>query len=218
MNATEDRLKIGVEIGREVGLDDAADHLEQFLDGGGNDRTVHRDDARKDPFIQRAEKQNRQRFEEKTFIGETGNPKLNAKLRNMKDGETIEFDDEWDVKQSDAQQVSDNLRSGGLDNALTYGRQRLKSASRVRATRKGNKISFEGTVSHNADDDYDFHDGRTGDYIGAKDLQDSGRGKPFKTKRRWQQRVSGDVEIDGWEEGKGHVLKRPKMTWDDFDE
>ncbi|WP_417832427.1 hypothetical protein [Terasakiella sp.] len=220
LDATEDRLRTGSKIGRNVGLGDAADHLDQFLDGDDTDRTVHRDEARKDPFIRRAEDNNRKRYEDRTFTGTTGNPELNKKLRHLKDGESVEFEDDWDTGQSDFDSVIDNARIGfkdGANNYLKYGRQGLRSHSKIRATRRGNKIHYEGVVDHNADDDYDFHDGRSGGMTGAKDMQDSGRGKKFKTKRRWKQKVSGSVDIDGWKEGEGHVLRRPKAKWDDFE-
>lgn len=220
LDKTEDRLRAGSKIGRKIGLGDAADDLDHFLDGDVSDRSVHRDEARKDPFIKRAEDSNRKRYEDRTFTGTTGNPELNKKLRNLKDGESVEFEDDWDTGQSDLDSVVDNARmgfKGGANNYLKYGRQGLRSRSKIRATRRGNKIHYEGVVDHNADDDYDFHDGRSGGMTGAKDMQDAGRGKKFKTNRRWKQKVRGSVDIDGWKEGEGHVLKRPKVKWDDFE-
>jgi|GEM_PF-1959470 len=220
LDAKEDRLRTGSRIGRKIGLGDAADHLDKFLDGDDTDRTVHRDEARKDPFIRRAEEKNRERYKERTFTGTTRNPELNRKLRNLKDGESVEFKDGWDHGQGDFDSVVDNARMGfkdGANNYLKYGRQALRSRSKIRATRRGNKIHYEGNVDHNADDDYDFHDGRTGDMTGAKDLEDAGRGKKYTTKRRWKQKVRGSVDIDGWKNGEGHVLRRPKVKWDDFE-
>jgi hypothetical protein len=233
LDATEDRLRAGSKIGRKLGMDGAADHLDHFLDGDGSDREVHRDEARNDPFIRRAEEENRKQFEDNTFLAQPSksqNPQQrrrkqeqNRRMRNLKEGESMYVDpsDTWDQDQTDREKFDDygeRIGHGGADDFWTYGTQKMRSTpEKVKVTRRGNKLHIEGTVEHNADDRYDFDKGSSGDWSGAYELQEKGRAKPYTTRRRWKQRVSGTVDIDGWEDGKGHVLRNPKMKWDDFE-
>ncbi|WP_417794384.1 peptidoglycan-binding domain-containing protein [Terasakiella pusilla] len=112
LDRIEKNLRTGSKIGRAFGLDDAADHLDQFLDGDGADRTVHRDDARKNPFIRRAEEENRRNFENNTFLAQPSKSddpsqrrrkdEQNNRMRNLKNGESMYIDpnDQWNQDQT----------------------------------------------------------------------------------------------------------------------
>lgn len=223
LDRIEKNLRTGSKIGRAAGLDGAADDLDQFLDKDTSDRHISREEAREDPFIERAEETNRKNFENRTFLGKTGeNHELNKKLRNLKDGESIRIKDHWvDSQNGTGERIWDNFRMGpidGVDNALRYGRQRFRTDGDLIATRRKNKIVIKGTVEHNGDDDYDFHKDGIDRPLGAYDLQKAGRGKTHKNRRRWKQKVKGTVNIKKNTHSKdGYDLVNPQFKWDDFE-
>jgi hypothetical protein len=219
LDIKEGILRAGAGAGEAVGLDQASRYLKHFLDGSGKDIVVPRDLARKDPFIQKSEIENQRRFENETFLGETGNTDLNDKLRSIKDGQTIDLDDKWhrelsfgNLRQSDYSDELERLREP--DRLLAIGSVKFESTIKARATRQGDVVRIEGTVTHSGNDKYDFAD--NGEAFGAYELQKSGRGKPFWVHQGWQQRVVGTVNIRGKSKEGKLLLGQPHFTWEDI--
>lgn len=213
-------LRAGAKAGDAVGLDQSSRYLKHFLDGSGKDIVVPRDEARKDPFISESEEKNRKRFENETFLGKTNNDELNEKVRSIKDGETIDLDDKWDRELSfgtiDQPGYTDEFeRVLEPDRLLALGSLDFKSKVNAKATRDGDVVRIEGTVTHNGDDKYDFKDNN--ESFGAYELQQSGRGKPFLVQQNWQQRVSGTVKILGKDSSGRLILGKPQFKWEDID-
>tara|TARA_B100000513_G_scaffold180623_1_gene99182 strand:+ start:182 stop:451 length:270 start_codon:yes stop_codon:yes gene_type:complete len=73
------------------------------------------------------------------------------------------------------------------------------------------RIHIEGTILHKADDTYDFAD--NDDAMGAYELQQSGRGKPFTVRQNWSQKVKGSVKILGTDDNGKLILGQPKFQW-----
>lgn len=99
-----------------------------------------------------------------------------------------------------------------LDDVLSKGRKQLQSKATFTATRTGDKIHLEGTVTHDGNQDYDFESFGIGDAIGAKALQDGGEAGPFRIISNWDQRFSGTVDVVGKDQ-----LSNPRITWQDVD-
>jgi hypothetical protein len=167
-------LRGGVAAGRAAGLDDAADNLEHFLDGTGENRTLTPEEAaRRGPF-RRGVAENRRRFE-KAFLrdrtdvdSEDFAPEFEYRRRllAMKDGDMVDLPigpkkaskprDEfnYDIR------TEDNLARGDVDEALATGSSKIRSTADdgFTAVRVGDRIIVWGAVTHRWDDDYDFHD------------------------------------------------------------
>ena len=93
---------------------------------------------------------------------------------------------------------------------FAFGRTKVRSEADLTATRKGNMVFFEGTVTHEWDDNYDFQPMQ--DLAdGAIALQDGGRAKPFRFGANWTQRVQGTAEI------RNGKLTNPKAQWTDIE-
>jgi hypothetical protein len=197
------------------GLPEASDNLKRFLENTGKTKKVSREEAREEPFYRDAEVKNRKRFEEKTFLAKSGNAeKINKPLKNLKDGQTISLEDDWDVNRGAKDTYNDAAfgTTKEADDALAKGRKTFKSKTNFTATRRGGKIFIEGTVDHIGDQNYDFEAFDLGAVMGAKRLQDKNRAKPFKIERNWKRQVSGTVDI-----GPGGRLQNPQFKWDEVD-
>ena len=53
--------------------------------------------------------------------------------------------------------------------------------------------------------------------MGAYELQQSGRGKPFTIRQNWSQKVKGSVKILGTDDNGKLILGQPKFQWADVD-
>lgn len=82
------------------------------------------------------------------------------------------------------------------------------------ASRKGEVIHIQGIVTHKGDDRYDFSDSE--DAFGAYELQESGRGKPFRVRQNWKQEVVGTVDILGSDQEGKLILGQPHFDWKDL--
>jgi hypothetical protein len=80
------------------------------------------------------------------------------------------------------------------------------------SARKGDIIRFNGTVTHDWSDSYDFDVGQpgTGD---AHALERNGRARPFGFGATWKQRVHGTARR--LSNGK---LTDPQVEWTDLDQ
>lgn len=218
LNLKEGFLRGGAEVGDVIGLDRSAEYLRHFLDGSGKDIVVPRDEARKDPFINQGEKKNQEEFETKTFLGKTGKPEFNRRLRNIKDDQVIILEDYWDkalpFDTTGKKYIGNQLaRVLEPDRLLSLGSLDMRSQLKGTASRTGDTIQIEGTVIHDASDDYDFKD--DDESFGAYEIQQSGRGKPFKVVQIWRQKVKGSVKITEESENGELTLSNPKFSWID---
>lgn len=115
--------------GRKVGLKDAADNLDRYLSGKGGTKTYTPQQSRAFDPVRDAAKVNSDRFEEDTFLGDSKNPSI-PKLRNIKDGETVNFEDNWDRDFTDF----DSLKQ-----AAPWRGQTLQDSRRMDATGQGHR-------------------------------------------------------------------------------
>lgn len=132
---------------RTKGYTKAADNLDHFLNGKGAAKTIPRDEARKDPVIRDAELENQKRFETQTFLGDTEeNTVVNESLRKLRDGETIDLEDDWDIERKAGGAIEDlaSLDRSKRDDALAGGRREFESKAKFTATRRGNKNPHQG--------------------------------------------------------------------------
>lgn len=200
-----------VKIGREKKLSEAADNLEHFLNGSGDDKILSREKAREKSFVRDGESTNRKRFEG-SFRGKG---KTASKILELNDGETINVRDNWDYKVGYLPKGSilspsrSHLLRGDMDEALSTGTSFVKSEGDFQARRKENIVFIEGVVSHGWGDRYDFDPMQSGGG-GAVALERAGRAKNFDIKSNWKQKVYGTVEI---KDGK---LVDPHLSWKDI--
>ncbi len=205
-----------VDQGHKKGLNEAADNLEHFLDGSGEDKALSRDQVREKLFVRNGERVNRDRFT-KSFTDKKG---IGSKLLNMKEDEVMEVKDNWDYKVGNfpiktmirnADLSRSHLLKGDLDEALATGTSSVKSGGDFKVKRKGNTILIDGTVTHQWTDKYNFDPLQSGGG-GATILEKEGRAKSFDINSQWQQKVTGTVQI------KGGELVNPRLTWEDAEE
>ncbi len=209
--ATEGALRFGADAGRAIGLDNAADSLDHFLDGTGTDRVYSRDEARDRPFIREAEKKNQERFvdsfarDKSVTLKDGSKVKYNYKqqLLNVKDGETRQIlpegakdksgiADHWEAERSTLGQ----LLTGNPDEALAFGTNQFRSDINdgFTASREGDTITVTGVVNHNWKDRYDFDGESSPDPIMNR-LRDSGRAAEFDSSASWAQKMTVKLKI-----------------------
>ncbi|HBM12347.1 MAG TPA: hypothetical protein DD390_06595, partial [Rhodospirillaceae bacterium] len=194
-----------------IGLDNAADSLDHFLDGTGTDRVYSRDEARDRPFIREAEKKNQERFvdsfarDKSVTLKDGSKVKYNYKqqLLNVKDGETRQIlpegakdksgiADHWEAERSTLGQ----LLTGNPDEALAFGTNQFRSDINdgFTASREGDTITVTGVVNHNWKDRYDFDGESSPDPIMNR-LRDSGRAAEFDSSASWAQKMTVKLKI-----------------------
>jgi hypothetical protein len=196
---------------RKEGLPDAIANLEHFLSGDGTTKNFTREEARTYRPIRKGEIENRKRFGEQSFLGKTRNAKLNKKIKSIKDGETIQFPENWVIDHG-PKEFRKDLEGRDRNFALGFGRTKLKSKGKFSATRNGNRVEITGVVNHNWSDSYDFHRPQAGSFD-AKILTDAKIGKEFDMGSKWQQRVSATVRVK--ENGE---LELEGTKWEDVDD
>jgi hypothetical protein len=202
---------------RRGGRPQAADNLDRYLDGKPFSDTksepliFSREAAREFRPIKEAEIENEQRFENRTFLARTRNEELNRKLRGLKDGESTPLPpDNWDVDY-DPKRIAEDFARGETDFYFAFGRTKVKSDVLFRATRHGDQIHIEGTVSHGWNDVYDFTRTQPGGG-GALALQEHRGARPFDVAAAWSRKVRGTVDIRNGE------LTNPRFQWTDMDD
>lgn len=220
--AAEGILGAASSVGRGLGLDQAADNLDHFLEGSGKDQTFTRDQARAREHIREAEAKNRKRFEDGfledriTNRKDQKNPNMfeyRNHLLQMKDGDTIKLPEgPNDISEPrdhyDANNRSwDHLMNGRLDDMLAYGSESFTSNATdgFTAKREGDIITITGTVTHNWDDNYDFHGGSSS--LLPEAARDHGSAREYRNSATWQQDLTATLRIEG---GK---LKPESFIW-----
>lgn len=167
----------------------AAEALERFLDGSGETENYSRDELISIDWFRRAEEQNMERFENKTFLF---TPETLEEVRGIEDGEAVHFEDHWDRDFGDEEYLEKVFLDG--DFIRTFGRAKLESKGSFVARRKGDEIVIEGMVVHNFDDPYDFHLGQSG-APGALAMEQYRGAKSYDRKGSWQQGVTARVRV-----------------------
>ena len=184
-----------------MGLDNAADNLDHFLEGSGQDRIIPRDEARKrDPVIE-GERKNQKRFlsgfTEDHLSGQNPDSRFEYRshLLAMQDGQTLQLPagpaeatkprDFYDSNRT----TRENLKLWEVDEALASGSSTFSSKAQngFVATRRGDRIVLEGTVTHEWNDPYDFH-GPTDKTSGGplpEAARDFGDAREYKNLSTW---------------------------------
>ena len=170
-----------------------------------------RDEARAFKPIEELENKVRRHFEQGEFVGKTQrNPNhYNERIRNLKDGESLSHSDHNDAEIKSEDTILQYLGKE-TDFALAFGRTKLRGDAKFTATRKGDTIHIEGSITHNWKDTYDFEKGQVA-AGGAHRLEKEKGAMPFDMGATWKQNFSGTVEINNG------VLSNPQITWTDID-
>lgn len=182
-----------VESWRRGGLNDAADNLQRYLDGKGGLVPLSRDEARKFEHVRNGEEANKDRFVNRTFLARRTGDETALRLRTMKDGDEIEFQDRWDST-LDRNGAAYEYLLGDSNFALAYGANSLTSKGKFTAKRKGDRITIEGLVRQAWDEPYDFERGQPGAVEGHT-LERHGKAKPYRSIAEWEQPVRAVVRI-----------------------
>jgi hypothetical protein len=91
------------------------------------------------PSVLEAEVAARGRFET-TFVADTGKPLLNASIKSLGDGKSLEFTDFWDTRVG--------LSKDYVGRYAAIGRSSVHSEGVFGATLEGNSITIGGEVTH----------------------------------------------------------------------
>ena len=222
--AAEGILGAASSVGRGLGLDQAADNLDHFLEGSGKDQTFTRDQARAREHIREAEAKNRKRFEDGFLTDRLGDKdrrndiyEYGSYLKNLKDGDIVKLP-QGPAKKGDPKDVFDvdrsswdHLKNLKIDDALAYGSEKIasKAYDGFTAKREGDTITIEGTVTHEWGDDYDFHGGSSS--LLPETARDHGSAREYRNSAIWQQDLKATFKI---KEGK---LEPEAFVWTDRD-
>jgi hypothetical protein len=197
VDQTKRRYENYAGVGRVIGLAHAAKNLDRYLEGKGEKLEFTREEAREFRFIRAAEAENRARFENQTFVGESGKAEdVNRKLRNLPEGEPQRIVDDWQHTFGNWDKRHRIRAPGDVDAIVAFGETTVESRAAFDATRKGDIIQIVGTVTHSWNDTYDFEKGKSG-AEGALLLEREGRAARFPIAAQWSQHVRGAVRIVG---------------------
>ena len=190
-----------VAVARSLGYRVTADNLEYYLDGKGVPNSVAM--AKKVPrrwlrgfkIVQEAEKRLRGYFQKETILDELKKRRL-KKQGNPKTKITIS---DWFIGK-----ISYN--GAGTSNEELFfasGNSHIKSTGSFTITIEGDRVSVSGNVTHQWNDDYDFHNG-LGVFIpgfgvipdaAMKKLVTHGKAKEYKLICKWNQSLSATFKI-----------------------
>jgi hypothetical protein len=228
-DASEGVLRGGADAGRAVGLDNAADSLDHFLDGSGETVRYTREEARERAFIQDAEAENQRRFEESllqdrtVYNQETDEPteyNYREQLLSLEDGETRQIlpggaqpnpdaADFWDVRTTTLEQFAE----GNPDEALAFGSNQFSSSAidGFTATRDGDTVTVTAVVNHDWTDRYDF-DGESSPDPMMNRLIERGHAAEFDSVAGWAQKMTMELQIVDGE------LEVVSTHWEDLED
>lgn len=215
INSIENVYRSYVQMAKKKGWTSAAENLEHYLGGAGENLVINSDKLRQKNFIQDGEKKNMERII--SSLSDDQSTKVGSKLSKLNDGQAIGLQDSWDysVEGFPAKQTLSHLdfrRShilrGDIDEYLSTGSSNLKSSAMYYAKRSGDVINIEGLIDHNWKDRYDF---KPGEFLadGALTLEHYKKATPFSLESKWKQNISGTVKI------KDQKLSDPKFILKD---
>ncbi len=220
-------LRRAAEATRET-LPNASGLLLHFLDGSGSPVTIPKDEARSREPVQTGERINQERFKEGFLKDRSsyslfgGEPEPEYEYRKhllaMKDGETIQVpknlpDPGEPIDRYDhIRKGYGSLLRGNLDEALASGDTQFSSKTYkgFTAKREENRIIMTGIVTHEWEDDYDFHREEVSSAV-AETARDHGGAKEFKVQSSWNQRVTAEFIVVN-----GDLVLR-SIDWTDVD-
>ena len=224
LNRSESRYRSMIRYADAVGYDLARDNLEYWFSKKGGTRRSPSEQMRSYAAIQKAERINRERFDQ-DWLRPASKPHqaLMEVLNNLEEGTSIivKRESKRDAKVVLGEPRWDREVKGAWLSDLFYGsgNSELSSSGYFKLTRRGNTIYVEGVVEHRWNDTYDWHKGLVAwiPVLGtlkdadAKKLEDAGRAKGFKMESVWTQRVTGTVQIVNGQ------FTNVRMTWSEFE-
>ena len=194
----EKKFKEYVEVGKENNLPSASRYLEHYLDGRGSKINVPKSEIDQKPFLKKGAEKNAERLKD-SFLNKEHD--FNKKIKNLREGETVNLKDHWDYKFSPLSPVDaikhfdlnkNHILSGRLDEMLSTGNSHIQSSGDLFATKTNGKIIIEGIINHNWNDVYDFTPlGSFG--AGATTLEKFGRAKRFPIESLWKQKFKTTI-------------------------
>lgn len=219
MRARKGLFDLARGAGRLVGLSDlgfgrASEHLGRYLSGRGGMRVLSSEDVEREPALTNAERANRTLFETRTLRAATDDEQLNSLLRNLPDGGSVKFTDDFETSAG----LVDLARRPGT--YFAFGRTGVRSDGDFTARRKADLFTVEGEVVHRLDsrpsdenkrglvgDPYDFDLPQPGS-VTAGVLESWGQARPFEMTSERRQPLSATVRI-----GRGGQLTVERATW-----
>jgi hypothetical protein len=181
-----------------LGWDDAAQNLRRYRSGQGGVQSYTKEEMKKHPAFEDAIDVNRTQFE-RTFVGKTEKEGVRPALLGLQDGQTIEFEDDWD----------EDFTLNRPSTYFAFGRSNVFSNGKFRATRKGKDLVIRGYVINNLGNKnrntgvfkreaFDFNPGQIGSKA-ASVLEGAGQARPFEMRYETRQPVEAQLtyEDDG---------------------
>lgn len=190
-----------------IGADNAAELLNNFYNGNGEDVTVSDNFIKDSEILQDAVKNNISRIKDISFTGKSSNTATS--IKKLIDGEQEEIDikDYWDTAYKSGSYPNLN----DIDTSLALGsvQVRTKLDAKGRFIENENAIGFDGDIDSSFIDDYDFS---TDPLTKTEyDSQEKGCGIPFRVNGSWREEVHGKAFLDN--EGNitsTHIRTYPK--------
>lgn len=222
---------------RRFGAEFAAENMEFYLSGKGGIKWIPKSRIRSFWTVKESEAKNIQRFindflalEDMKDIDEDkreGESYVFSKIRQLKDGESILIKrrNQPGEKALAGDPVWDRgvILSGWptptklADSDLFYGSgdSHIHSEGEFLVKREGNVVKIEGTVKHEWRDDYNWNENQSARIPGVghipdsegQALEDHGRGKSFKLRSTWSQKVTGTLEL------RNGKTVNPRIRW-----
>jgi hypothetical protein len=179
--------------------DTAAKNLRRYRSGRGGVEEYSDEEIARHPALLDAEDENRTRFESFTFTGLTGKPALNARLRDLPDGQSHDFYDEWDI----------GVPASRPSTYLAFGKTSVTSDGEFTAHRRGDALTIRGTVAHGfgQKEVFDFEADQPGSHPAAV-LEGAGEAAPFRMAYDRRQSVEAELRY----EPDGSLTLR-RATW-----
>ena len=153
----------------------AAENLRRYRSGNGEERVFSDDEIGQYSSYLAAEDNNRTLFARRSLVGRASeNAPITTALRALADGETIDAGDYFITP----------ARNLEVEAFLAFGRSGVRSDMLLSATRAGNDIVMEGTVSHGfgsgagRGESFDFNRNALGSEH-AQVLEALGEARPF---------------------------------------
>ncbi|MBL8628006.1 MAG: hypothetical protein JNM81_00145 [Rhodospirillaceae bacterium] len=200
-------------IGRAVGLDLAADHLDQFLDKKG-DLRVDPSRLQGYPVVRDSDVRIQNNFANEGFVNENSGSaeerEQKRQMKNLEDGQSMRYDslNFFDgVKGSERAKSAISNPLSGLDAELSLGGFGLGAKGDLNVTRNGNKFDVSGRVDYTVDDPYNFE----WPYTPLAKMNDDGRAGNFRTRSSWSRDVIGTVDVDA-----NNVRSNPQLKFGRF--
>lgn len=179
--------------------DTAAKNLRRYRSGRSGVEEYSDEEIARHPALLDAEDENRTRFESKTSTALTSKPALNRRLRELRDGESHEFYDEWDL----------GVRLSRPSTYLAFGKTSVTSDGEFTARRSGDVLTIRGDVTHGfgQKEVFNFEADQPGSHPAAV-LEGEKEAAPFRMTYDRRQSVEAELKY----EPDGSLTLR-RATW-----